>query len=132
MVGHRRRRRQHRPGRSADRLPHSETTLSVIGNTGVALAVIAAALAAMEALPGLRRLCGPAIAVGTMSLSAYVLHIVAIHYLGVSDLPGPPAHVLVAFIATAMLLAVAWRRFFRRGPLESAFTGLTKVARYVP
>ncbi|MDQ0748266.1 hypothetical protein QF034_002497 [Streptomyces africanus] len=50
--------------------PHSEATLSIVGNTGVAILVITACLAAMDALPRLRRLAGPVIAVGSMSLTA--------------------------------------------------------------
>ncbi|MFF8024149.1 hypothetical protein ACFZDJ_24180 [Streptomyces sp. NPDC007896] len=57
--------------------PHSETTLSVVANTGVAIAVPAACLAATDTLPRFRRLAAPVIAVGTMSLTAYVFHIVA-------------------------------------------------------
>ncbi len=58
--------------------PHSEATLSIVGNAGVAILVITACLAAMDALPRQRRLARPVIAVGCMSLTAYVYHIAAI------------------------------------------------------
>jgi hypothetical protein len=39
--------------------PHSETTLSILGNTGVAITVVTACLAATYTFPRLRRLTGP-------------------------------------------------------------------------
>ena len=43
--------------------PHSETTLPTLANTGVALAILVACLAAADAFPRLRRLARPDIAV---------------------------------------------------------------------
>ncbi|MGA5454882.1 DUF418 domain-containing protein [Streptomyces umbrinus] len=111
--------------------PHSETTLSVIANTGVALTVLVACVAAVDALPHFRRLAEPVIAVGTMSLTAYVLHIAGIRILGIEEHPGSPLYVLLGFIATVTVLAVVWSRFFRRGPLEYLLGQATKPARYV-
>ncbi|MFF4016503.1 hypothetical protein [Streptomyces sp. NPDC001843] len=45
--------------------PHSEATLSIVGNTGVAILVITACLAAMDTFPRLRRLSGPSAPTGT-------------------------------------------------------------------
>jgi hypothetical protein len=98
--------------------PHSETTLAILGNTGVAIAVMTACLAAMEAFPRMRRLAGPVIAVGSMALTAYVLRIVGIQLLGIKELPGSPLHVLLGFIVAATAFAMLWSRFFSRGPLE--------------
>jgi len=111
--------------------PHSETTLSVVGNTGVAIAVLAGCVAAVDALPRFRRLAGPVVAVGTMSLTAYVLHVAGIWALGIEELPGSPLHVLFAFLVTVTVFAVAWSRFFRRGPLERLMGDATKIARLV-
>lgn len=61
--------------------PHSETTFSILGSTGCAIIVLAACWLAMDALPHLRKLVWPIIAVGSMPLTAYVLHIVGIAYL---------------------------------------------------
>jgi uncharacterized membrane protein YeiB len=98
--------------------PHSETTLSIFGNTGVALAVLVACMAAVEAFPRVHRLARPVIAVGTMSLTAYVFHIGAIEILGLEVLPGPPVHVLLGFVIGMTVFATLWSRSFRRGPLE--------------
>ncbi|AZQ39888.1 DUF418 domain-containing protein [Streptomyces cyaneochromogenes] len=111
--------------------PHSETTLSIVGSTGVAIAVVAACLAAMDAFPRLRRLAGPVIAVGSMSLTAYVLHIVGIQLLGIEELPGSPLHVLVGFIVGVMAFAVLWARYFERGPLEWLMAKATGIARHI-
>ncbi len=111
--------------------PHSETTLSILGNTGVALAVLVACLAAVDAIPRVHRLARPVIAVGTMSLTAYVFHIVGIWFLGIEELPGSPLHVLLAFIAAMTVFATLWSRFFRRGPLEWLLGKATKPAELV-
>ncbi|MGH4031315.1 DUF418 domain-containing protein [Actinomycetota bacterium Odt1-20B] len=111
--------------------PHSETTLSIVANTGVAVAVLALCLLATDALPRFRRLATPVIAVGTMSLTAYVFHIVGIRLLGVEELPGPSLHVLLGFVVAAMVFATLWSRFLGRGPLEWLLGRATRPARYV-
>ncbi len=111
--------------------PHSQTTLSIVGNTGVAIAVLAGCLAAVDALPRFRRLARPVIAVGTMSLTAYVLHVVGIQVLGIGELPGSPLYVLFGFVVTVTVFASVWSRFFRRGPLERLLGDATRIARYV-
>lgn len=107
--------------------PHSETTLSIVANTGVALLVLTACVCALDRLPRLTRWARPVIAVGSMSLTAYVLHIVLIWALGIEDLDGLPLLLLPAFIAAAVLFATVWSRFFRRGPLEHLLHGATRL-----
>ncbi|MBK3572957.1 DUF418 domain-containing protein [Streptomyces sp. MBT65] len=118
--------------------PHSQTTFSVLGNTGVAFVVLALCLTVAERTPRLTRSLAPVSAVGTMALTVYVLHIVAlwlltdVRYVAVVEdetMAGLP--VLLAFIATAMLLATVWRRRFRRGPLEYLLHRATRPARHV-
>jgi uncharacterized membrane protein YeiB len=111
--------------------PHSETTLSIIGNSGVAITVIVAALAAMDHLPRLRRLAAPLIAVGTMSLTAYVFHIVGIGLLGIEMIPGSSLTTLGGFLLAVTAAAFAWSRFFTRGPLEYLTNAMTGVARRI-
>ncbi|MFE9311141.1 DUF418 domain-containing protein [Streptomyces sp. NPDC006706] len=111
--------------------PHSETTLSILGNTGVAITVVAACLAATDAFPRLQSLARPVIAVGSMSLTAYVGHLVAIRFLGIEELPGLPPHVLLCFIAAAMVFATVWSRFQQRGPLEWLIAKATGLARHI-
>lgn len=111
--------------------PHSETTLSIVGNTGVAIMVVAACLAATDAFPRLQSLARPVIAVGSMSLTAYVFHLFAIQFLGIEELPGSPLHVLLGFIVAAMVFATVWSRFQQRGPLEWLMTKATGLARHI-
>ncbi|WP_030231120.1 MULTISPECIES: DUF418 domain-containing protein [unclassified Streptomyces] len=111
--------------------PHSEATLSIMAATGVAILVITVCLAVMDAFPRLRSLAKPVIAVGSMSLTAYVYHIVAIWLLGTEDLAVPPLYVLLGFIASITLLATLWSRFFQRGPLEWLMGKATGIARRI-
>ncbi|TVZ79075.1 DUF418 domain-containing protein [Streptomyces sp. BK340] len=118
--------------------PHSQTTFSVLGNTGVALAVVAACLTAADRMPRLTRLAAPVAAVGMTALTLYVLHIVALWFF--DDIWYVPAvdgdtlsalPVLLGFIATAMLLATVWTRLLRRGPLEQLLHVVTRAAQAV-
>ncbi|MFG2949179.1 DUF418 domain-containing protein [Streptomyces adustus] len=105
--------------------PHSQTTFSVLGNTGVALMVMAGCLTVADRMPRLTRLATPVSAVGMTALTAYVAHIVALWLLtdvwsvpAVEDEKMSALPVLLAFIAGALLAATIWTRHFRRGPLE--------------
>ena len=109
--------------------PHSETTLSIVGNTGVAIAVLTTCL---TVAPRMRVLARPVIAVGSMSLTAYVLNIVGIQLLDANDvLPDSPLLVMFGFIAVAMVFATLWSHCFRRGPLEWLMARATGVTRYI-
>jgi uncharacterized membrane protein YeiB len=57
-------------------------------------------------------------AVGSMSLTAYLGHVIAIGALDLSAAQGEPLPVLLGFIAGSIVFALVWSRFFRRGPLE--------------
>ncbi|MEU5293846.1 DUF418 domain-containing protein [Streptomyces umbrinus] len=111
--------------------PHSQTTFSILGNTGAALLVVAACVAVTARMPRVTRLATPVAAVGMISLTAYVLHILAIYVVGMEDETGPALVALLTFIATAMLLATAWTRRFRRGPLEYLLHATTRVTRHI-
>ncbi|KUN29401.1 hypothetical protein AQJ23_01055 [Streptomyces antibioticus] len=111
--------------------PHSEATLSIVAATGVAILVITVCLAAVDAFPRLRRLAKPVIAVGSMSLTAYVYHIVAIWLLGTEEATVPPLYILLGFIASVTALAALWSRFFQRGPLEWLMGRATGIARRI-
>ncbi|MFF8940707.1 DUF418 domain-containing protein [Streptomyces sp. NPDC014864] len=118
--------------------PHSQTTFSLLGNTGVALLVMAACLTVADRMPRLTALAGPVAAVGTMALTTYALHIVALWFLAdvwhvpaVEDDTMSALPVLFAFIASATLLATAWTGRFRRGPLEHLLHIATGPARHV-
>ncbi len=111
--------------------PHSQTTFSVLGNTGVALVVVAGCLAAVPRLPRLTRLMAPVSAVGVVALTAYVAHILLIRAIGVEEETGPALFGLAAFSAATMLLATLCVRRFRRGPLEYLLYAATRPARHI-
>ncbi|CAD5990227.1 DUF418 domain-containing protein [Agreia sp. COWG] len=96
--------------------PHSGSPFEIVGGIGVALVVVALCLGVANRFP---RATAPVAAVGSMSLTIYCLHVVAINVSGLSAMPGPELWVLVTFIAGAITVAVIWTRFFRRGPLEA-------------
>ncbi|KPI13149.1 protein of unknown function DUF418 [Actinobacteria bacterium OV450] len=113
--------------------PHTGTTFDVIGSVGVAILVIVGATVLMDRLPRLRRLAGPVIAVGTMSLTAYVGHFLVQSLLGVSAGEGTQTSWIpvLLFILGAIVFAALWSRFFRRGPLEALLNASTKPAQYI-
>ncbi|WP_053728889.1 DUF418 domain-containing protein [Streptomyces sp. WM6378] len=98
--------------------PHSETTFSIVGNTGVALVVLALSVTLTDRFPRARWAARPVIAVGTMSLTAYVLNIAGIAALNIKNVPGSSLLVLLGFLSAISLFATVWLRLFSRGPLE--------------
>jgi uncharacterized membrane protein YeiB len=111
--------------------PHTGTTFDIVGCVGVAITVIVGATVVLDRLPRLRRLAAPVIAVGTMSLTAYVGHFLASSLLAVSagaETQESWAPVL-GFVVGAVVFAGIWSRFFRRGPLEHLLDLATRPAR---
>ncbi|GGR18833.1 membrane protein [Streptomyces aurantiogriseus] len=113
--------------------PHSGTTFDIIGSVGIAILVIVGATVAMDRLPRLRRLAKPVIAVGTMSLTAYVGHFVAQSLLSTPAGTGTQQSwlPLIMYVLGAILFAAIWSRFFRRGPLEYLLNAATKPAKHI-
>ncbi|WP_371570884.1 DUF418 domain-containing protein [Streptomyces canus] len=113
--------------------PHSGTTFDIIGSVGVAILVIVGATVAMDRLPRLRRLAKPVIAVGTMSLTAYVGHFVIQGWLPwFGATPDEESWTtLLLFVLGAIVFAATWSRFFRRGPLEYLLNAATKPAKHI-
>ncbi|MEU0061411.1 DUF418 domain-containing protein [Streptomyces sp. NPDC006334] len=114
--------------------PHSGSTFDLIGCLGVAITVILCLTVAVDRLPVLRWLAAPVIAVGTMSLTLYVSHILVILALpgeGVTPPQSASFGLLLCFVAGATLFAGIWSRFFRRGPLEYLLNSATELANRV-
>ncbi|MCD7440590.1 DUF418 domain-containing protein [Streptomyces lincolnensis] len=111
---------------------HTGTTLDTIGCLGVAILVIVGATVAIDRLPRLRRLAKPVIAVGTMSLTAYVGHFLAQSAWPASGAGTTTSWVpVLTYILGAIVFAAIWSRFFRRGPLEYLLNAATKPAKYI-
>lgn len=112
--------------------PHSGTTFDIIGSVGIAILVIVGATFLMDRLPRLRRLMTPIVAVGTMSLTAYVGHFVVMSSF---SLPGGGVRgswiPVLTLILGAIVFAAIWSRFFKRGPLEYLLNLATKPVKYL-
>ncbi|WP_199830271.1 DUF418 domain-containing protein [Streptomyces viridochromogenes] len=111
---------------------HTGTTFDTIGCLGVAILVIVGATVAIDRLPRLRRLAKPVIAVGTMSLTAYVGHFLAQSAWPASGAGTTKSWVpVITYVLGAIVFAAIWSRFFRRGPLEYLLNAATKPAKYI-
>jgi uncharacterized membrane protein YeiB len=113
--------------------PHSGTTFDIIGSVGVAILVVVGATVLMDRLPLLRRLAKPVIAVGTMSLTAYVGHFLAQSAFSTPAGTGTQQSWIpvLTYILGAIVFAALWSRFFRRGPLEYLLNAATKPAKRI-
>jgi uncharacterized membrane protein YeiB len=95
--------------------PHDNTMFEVVGNTGVALVVLAVLLVAAERWP---RMLFPLIATGALALTVYVGHIFVIAALGSDVVWHATAGTWLAFLVVILVSASLWRAFVGRGPLE--------------
>ena len=104
--------------------PHSGTTLEAIGSGGFAISLIGFLLLAG---PIIGKILYPIAAVGSMSLTAYSAHVIAIFQISglqesVDDWP------LLWLILSIMAGCTLWRLLFGRGPLERFMTWASKRA----
>ncbi|MFD5428492.1 DUF418 domain-containing protein [Streptomyces sp. NPDC127084] len=115
--------------------PHSQTTWSILGSTGFALVVLALCFIAAGRSAFFRWLSAPVAAVGSIALTAYTAHIVALWALGIDDLDALSYSacllLLLSFSVVTMLFAMLWTRRFRRGPLEYMVYAATTPARLI-
>jgi len=95
--------------------PHSGGSMEILGSGGFALAVIGLLLLTGQAL---RYVLLPIAAIGSMPLTAYTAHVIAIWIvIGPSGWTQPA--LLYPFLAAGLLVAcTAWAIFVGRGPLE--------------
>jgi uncharacterized membrane protein YeiB len=98
--------------------PHSGTPFWLLASAGVAVAVIAVCLVVAEALP---RVAYPVASVGSMALTVYSAHIVALRVFPAED-PSSAGTRWLFFTIGAIVFAVAWRLLVGRGPLERLLT----------
>ena len=111
-------------GELATAAAHSGSPFEVVGSTGFALAVVAIACYVADLAPLATH---PLAATGSMALSVYTAHIVALAILGATE---DTKHVAVyaAFVAVALLASTLWARVLGRGPLERGLTRLSHRA----
>lgn len=103
--------------------PHSGTPLDLLHTIGTALAVLGACLLLVRvAAP----LLTPLTAAGGMTLTLYTLHVVA---LGTVGYDADDAALLIVHVIVALTIALAWRSYYRRGPLEAAVSATERSVR---
>ena len=106
--------------------PHTDSAVEMVGNTGVAVAVVALCLLATR-VPVPRVLLTPVSASGAMSLTVYSLHIVYIRILGDDAVWYPTSNwPLVALVLATFVLATAWQLLWGQGPFERAMHALIR------
>ena len=114
--------------RLSSAVAHSQMPLWLVSGTGSALAVVGLALVLV---PRAGRWARPLVAVGQLSLTVYVAHLLVIAAL-VRPGPGSAAEGLGVSLligAAAILFATIWRARFRRGPLETLLRAPSLVHR---
>lgn len=102
--------------------PHSSTPLDLVHTIGTAVALLGLLLL-LEPLVG--RALVPLAWMGSMTLTLYTLHVLA-----VADGVGPadPEQLYVAHVLTALVVAVGIRAFAARGPLEHVLSEASNAA----
>lgn len=103
--------------------PHSTTPLDLLHTTGTSLAALGAVLMAARAIAGVLT---PLASAGTMTLTLYTSHLLALATGFLADLPYLSWGIQVA---AAVVFAVLWQKSRGRGPLEgliAAATGRTR------
>ena len=95
--------------------PHSSTPLDLLHTIGVALGLLGALLLLASASRLTAVVLAPLAAAGSMTLSLYTAHVVL---LSSELLPDDRETSYVVQVCAALALALLWRRFLGRGPLE--------------
>ncbi|MEV0437040.1 DUF418 domain-containing protein [Nocardia sp. NPDC050413] len=111
--------------------PHSQTTLSVIGNTGVAVMVIVLLSTVIDRCRAVRWPVAPIAAVGSMSLTAYLAHIAGLWLLDANGMAARSWWVVGGFAVVVAVAATMWSRRFRRGPIEAVLHRCSAAAQRI-
>lgn len=107
--------------------PHADTTFEMVGNVGVAVAVLGLCLLLTTAVRPLRILLYPLSAIGAMSLTVYSAHIVYIRVLGNDAVWNPTSNApLIGLCLVALLFATVWQLTLGQGPLERLLQRMTR------
>ncbi|MCX5601202.1 heparan-alpha-glucosaminide N-acetyltransferase domain-containing protein [Streptomyces phaeochromogenes] len=104
--------------------PHSGTPFEALGSSGVALLILALCLLMPRTL---RRPLYPVAAAGTMALTLYTAHAVALAFTQ-NYLYEQPTRLYGVLVGGALVFAIAWRRWLGQGPLERLLSGVSKRA----
>ncbi|OII39665.1 hypothetical protein BIU98_11505 [Curtobacterium sp. MMLR14_010] len=106
---------------------HSSSIVDVLGTAGVAIAVIGLCSLVVDGRGRtVQRIAFPLVAIGSMPLSIYALHLIVI--AAVPELPDGLA-TWWWFAVGAALFAMLWQRFLGRGPLERLVAHIADTVR---
>ncbi|MFE6306035.1 DUF418 domain-containing protein [Nocardiopsis sp. NPDC057823] len=113
---------------------HSNTTFEVLGNTGVAMAVLGLCLLLAGTRP-MRVVLYPVAAMGAMTLTLYTAHGVVLWAVYGGLLPGwagwVETYTVEAVLACSLVTATVWRLTLGAGPMERPVTAVSRaVARW--
>jgi uncharacterized membrane protein YeiB len=101
--------------------PHSNTALSILHSTGVALCVLGFCLLLSRFYS---RQLSPLALIGSMTLTLYLGHQT---FLSVGLINGSPLLQFITQIAFGIAFAYVWTRFVRQGPLKWLVAKLSKA-----
>jgi uncharacterized membrane protein YeiB len=107
------------------RAPYVATPFNLLGTIGVAMALIGAMLLVTRTRVG-ATLLKPVAAVGSMSLTVYVVHLI---YLSFDPLAAYNTQSYVIQVIAALIFATLWRRYLGQGPLERIIAVAARHAR---
>ncbi|HLR28641.1 MAG TPA: heparan-alpha-glucosaminide N-acetyltransferase domain-containing protein [Ruania sp.] len=108
--------------------PHTDSALELVGNSGVAVAVIGLCLLVSRVQVG-RLLLLPVSAAGAMALTVYSLHIVYIRILGSQAVWNPVSNLpLIWLVLGTLAAATVWQLLLGQGPFERALHALIRTA----
>lgn len=106
--------------------PHSSTTLDLVHTVGTSLAVLGTSLLVVPWLQRHARwVVFPFAAAGSMTLSVYSAHVLA---LALEWGPAREVILFAAHVVVALIAATLWRAAFRRGPLEAVAAAASGTA----
>ncbi len=107
--------------------PHSSTPFDLLNTAGTSAAVLGACLLLVKVLP--RAVYLPLAATGSMTLTLYSLHVVALRNRNPLIWTTHPAQLWWSHVMVAIVLASLWRGSVGRGPLEWCAAWLDRLGR---
>ena len=106
--------------------PHSGTSFDLVATSGSACAVVGFCLLLVRQAP--RWLVLPLAATGSMTLTLYTAHVLALA-AGSPLITADRLHLWLGHVAVAIVVATLWRVLVGRGPLEWAAAQLDRAGR---
>ena len=103
--------------------PHSGTPLDLLHTIGTALGVLGACLLVVRVAPPLLT---PLVAACSMTLTLYSSHVIA---LGMARRDADVVAQLMVHVVVALVFALIWRAYHRRGPLEVVVSAVERSVR---